>query len=344
VQNDTLVAADLAKTVFQVAISHHPGQVSKNRRLSRAQFAEFLAQLPKATIVMEACGSAHFWARRMQALGHTPVLLPPHTVKPYVGRNKTDRNDTKGMLEAHRNEEIHPVPVKTAPQQALCALHRVRAGWLAERTARINTLRGLLREFGITIPVGAQHAVPNAWLHIEDAESEIPDSLRPALAEICTEIRELERRVKMIETQLAALAAQIPVVARLMTIPGIGLIIATALVAFVGDVHRFPSARHFASYLGLTPKEHSTGSRRRLGAISKQGDVFLRTLLIHGARSVLNAATRKQKLDRLHAWALSRHAARGHNRAATAVANKLARIVWAVWKRNEPFHSVPLAA
>lgn len=341
-QNDTLVAVDLAKTVFQVAFSNHPGQVSKNKRLSRTHFAEMLGQLPVSTIVMEACGSAHFWARRMQALGHTPVLLPAHTVRPYVGRNKTDRADTKGMLEAHRNEAIHPVPVKTVAQQALCSLHRIRAGWITERTARINTLRGLLREFGIIIPVGAQHAVPNAWLHIEDAESEIPDSLRPALAEICNEIREHERRIKMVETQLGALAEQTPAVARLMTIPGIGLITATALVAFVGDIHRFPSARHFASYLGLTPREHSTGSRRKLGAISKKGDVFLRTLLIHGARSVLNAAQRKKSPDRLHAWALSRHAACGHNRAATAVANKIARIVWAVWKRDQSFISTPV--
>lgn len=342
--DNTLAAVDLAKTVFQVAISHHPGQVSRDRRFGRSQFADFLAQLPEATIVMEACGSAHFWARRMQALGHTPILLPAHAVKPYVSRNKTDRADTKGMLEAHRNDEIRPVPVKTVAQQALCSLHRIRAGWITERTARINTLRGLLREFGIIIPVGAQHTVPNAWLHIEDAESEIPDSLRPALAEICNEIRELERRIKMIETQLGALAEQTPAVARLMTIPGIGLITATALVAFIGDIHRFPSARHFASYLGLTPKEHSTGSRRRLGAISKQGDVFLRTLLIHGARSVLNAAQKKKSPDRLHAWALSRHAARGHNRAATAVANKIARIVWAVWKRDQTFVSAPLTA
>jgi transposase len=342
--DNTLVAVDLAKTVFQVAFSNHPGQVSKNRRLSRTQFAELLGQLPESTIVMEACGSAHCWARRMQDLGHTPILLPPHAVRPYVDRNKTDRADTKGMLEAHRNEAIRPVPVKTVAQQALCSLHRVRAGWIAERTARINTLRGILREFGIIIPVGAQHAVPNAWLHIEDAESEIPDSLRPALAEICSEIRELERRVKTIETEFAALAAQIPAVARLMTIPGIGLITATALVAFVGDIHRFPSARHFASYLGLTPKEHSTGSRRRLGAISKKGDVFLRTLLIHGARSVLNAAQRTKSPDRLQAWALSRHAARGHNCAATAVANKIARIAWAVWKRDQPFVSIPAVA
>jgi len=337
---DTLVAVDLAKSVFELAVSHHPGQVARQKRYSRQQFPLALAQLPQATVVMEACGSAHYWARRVQALGHKAVLLPPHAVRPYVRRNKTDRNDTKGMLEAYRNDEIRPVPVKSVAQQTLASLHRLRSGWLAERTARINTLRGLLREFGIVIPLGAHHAVPSAWAHIEDAESEIPDPLRPALAEICSEIRELERRVKMIERQLAALATQTPAVARLMTIPGVGLIIATALVAFVGDIQRFPSGRHFASYLGLTPRESSSGLRRRLGAISKRGDVYLRTLLIHGARAVLLAATRRAP-DRLRTWALAKQSARGHNKAATALANKLARIIWAVWKHDRPFHSVP---
>jgi len=233
--NHTLVAVDLAKAVFEVAVSHHPGQVARQKRYSREQFQLALAQLPQATVVMEACGSAHFWARRMLALGHKPVLLPPHAVRPYVRRNKTDRTDTKGMLEAHRNEEIRPVPIKSVAQQTLASLHRLRSGWLAERTARINTLRGLLREFGILIPLGAHHAVPSAWASLEDAESEIPDPLRPALAELCSEIRDLERRIKMIEHQLTALAAQTPAVAQLMTIPGIGLLIATALVAFVGS-------------------------------------------------------------------------------------------------------------
>ena len=207
---DTLVAVDLAKSVFEVAVSHHPGQVAKQKRYSRQQFPLALAQLPEATVVMEACGSAHYWARRIKALGHEPVLLPPHAVRPYVRRNKTDRTDTKGMLEAYRNEEIRPVPVKSVAQQTLASLHRLRSGWLAERTARINTLRGLLREFGILIPLGAQHAVPTAWAQLEDAESDIPDPLRPALAEVCQEIRDLERRVKMIERQLAALATQTP--------------------------------------------------------------------------------------------------------------------------------------
>jgi transposase len=339
----TLVAVDLAKSVFEVAVSHHPGQVAKQKRYSREQFPLVLAQLPEATVVMEACGSAHYWARRVKALGHEPVLLPPHAVRPYVRRNKTDRSDTKGMLEAYRNEEIRPVPVKSVAQQTLASLHRLRSGWLAERTARINTLRGLLREFGILIPVGAQHAVPTAWAQIEDAESEIPDPLRPALVEVCQEIADLERRVKLIERQLAALATQTPAVAQLMTIPGVGLIIATALVAFVGDIQRFPSGRHFASYLGLTPRESSSGLRRRLGAISKRGDVYLRTLLIHGARSVLLAAKRRHP-DRLRAWALAKESARGHNKAAAALANKLARIIWAVWKHDRPFHSVSQVA
>jgi transposase len=184
--NHTLVAVDLAKAVFEVAVSHHPGQVARQKRYSREQFPLALAQLPQATVVMEACGSAHFWARRALALGHTPVLLPPHAVRPYVRRNKTDRTDTKGMLEAFRNEEIRPVPVKSVAQQTLASLHRLRSGWLAERTARINNLRALLREFGIVIPLGAHHVVPAAWAHIEDAESELPDPLRPALAELCT--------------------------------------------------------------------------------------------------------------------------------------------------------------
>jgi len=341
--NHTLVAVDLAKSVFEVAVSHHPGQVTRQKRYSRETFPLALAQLAQATVVMEACGSAHFWARYARTLGHTPVLLPPHAVRPYVRRNKTDRTDTKGMLEAYRNEEIHPVPVKSVAQQTLASLHRLRSSWIAERTARINTLRGLLREFGVIIPLGAHHAVPSAWAQLEDADSGIPDPLRPALAEICTEIRQLEHRISLIERQLAALATQTPAAAQLMTIPGIGLIIATALVAFVGDIHRFPSARHFASYLGLTPRESSSGLRRRLGAISKRGDVYLRTLLIHGARSVLNAAKRSKTPDRLRAWALAKEAARGHNKAATALANKLARIVYAVWKHDRPFHSMPNA-
>ncbi len=339
----TTIAVDVAKEVLEVAVSVRPGQVSEQHRLSRTAFMKFCTDQPPATILLEACGSAHYWGRRLETLGHHVVLLPPHATRPYVFRNKTDRTDTRGLLEAYRNEDIHPVPVKSVPQQALTALHRLRSTWLVARTGRLNTVRGLLREFGCTIPLGAHHVLPRAWDLLADADSGLPDALRPALAEACTEIRDLEGRIRVVEAQLQALADQTPAVARLRSIPGIGLITATALVAFVGDVQRFPSGRHFASYLGLTPRERSSGLIRRLGAISKRGDVYLRMLLIHGARAVLWAAKKRRTPGRLHAWALHLQKLRGHNKAAIALANKLARVVWAVWKHDVDFREVPAA-
>lgn len=336
----TTIAVDVAKEVLEVAVSVQPGQVSKQRRLSRAAFMKFCADQPPATVLLEACGSAHYWGRRLHSLGHRVVLLPPHATRPYVFRNKTDRTDTRGLLEAFRNEDIRPVPVKSVSQQTLTALHRLRSTWLATRTARLNTVRGLLREFGCTIPVGAHHVLARTSLLLADADSGVPDALRPALAAACTEIREMEDRIRVVELQLQALADQIPAVARLRSIPGVGLITATALVAFVGDVQRFHSGRHFASYLGLTPRERSSGLVRRLGSISKRGDVYLRMLLIHGARAVLWAAAKRRNPDRLRAWALRLQRLRGHNKAAVALANKLARIVWSVWKHDADFREI----
>lgn len=337
--NPTVIAVDVAKSVFEVAVSNHPGKVREQHRLSRVKFLRFFAQRQPATVVMEACGTAHHWARELTKLGHTVHLLPPHQVRPYVRGNKTDRTDTKGLLEAFRNEEIRPVPVKTQAQQGLTGLHRLRSGWMSTRTARLNAVRGVLRELGHPIPLGARHVVPRAWALLEDAESGIPEPLRLTLAEACSEIRELERRIADIEKQLRRLAKQMPVVQQLRTIPGIGLLSATALVAFVGDVQRFPTARHFASFLGLTPRERSSGLKRRLGRISKRGDAYLRTLLIHGGRAVLRWASRKKQ--RLSVWGLEVKQRRGHNKAAVALANKLARIVWAVWKHQRDFQPLP---
>src|SRR5262245_32867070 len=250
--NNTLVGVDLAKWFFEVVLSNQPGSVAWRRRLTRQKFLRFFAQLPQATVVMEACGSAHYWAREIEKLGHTVVLLPPQYVRPYVVRDKTDRADAKGLLEAYRNAAIQPVPIKTPLQQLLGGLHRLRSGWLSDRTARINTLRGLLREHGIFIPQGAAKVVPQVWAVLEDADAGVPEALRPFLAEVLHEIRELERRIEACERQLEQLAQELPAVTRLLTIPGVGLLTATALVAFVGDIRRFPSSRHFASYLGLT--------------------------------------------------------------------------------------------
>ena len=333
----TTISVDLAKSVFEIAVSEQPGRVSERRRLSRARFLRFFAERRPAVVLLEACGSAHHWGRQIQALGHQVLLLPPHATRPYVTRSKTDRADAKGLLEAHRNEAIHPVPVKSPEQQALTALHRLRSRWLATRTARLNTVRGLLREFGIAIPLGARNVVPRVRQLVDEIESTLPELLRPVLLEACTEIRQLEQRLVAVERQLKRAARQTPVVKQLLAIPGIGLISATALVGFVGDVQRFPSGRHFASYLGLTPREHSSGCVRRLGRISKYGDVYLRMLITHGARAVLWAAKRRKPTDRLRVWALKVEALRGHNKAAIALANKLARIIWAVWKNGQVY-------
>src|SRR5262245_6576278 len=177
----TTIAVDLAKNVFQVAVSRHPGKVAESHRLSRGQFVRFFTERKPAVVLLEACGTAHYWGRKLQSLGHEVRLLPPSHVRPYVRRNKTDRADTKGLLEAHRNDQIHPVPVKSVAQQTLTALHRLRSAWVADRTARINLVRGVLRELGFTIPVGSAHVVPEAWALLEDAEVEIPNPLRLAL-------------------------------------------------------------------------------------------------------------------------------------------------------------------
>jgi transposase len=256
-------------------------------------------------------------------------------------RNKTDRADTKGLLEAHRNEDIRPVPVKTIEQHALAGLHRMRSAWMATRTARLNTLRGLLRELGQAIPAGARQVVPHVWALISEPDSIVPEPLRPVLAEAAREIGELEARIRDVERQLEGVARESPVVRRLRTIPGIGLLTATALVASLGEVKRFPSGRHLASFLGLTPRERSSGTTRRLGRISKRGDPYLRMLLIHGARSVLHHAKRRVRPDPLRSWALERERALGHNKAAVALANKLARIVWAVWNREGGYTASP---
>ena len=282
----TTIAVDLAKSVFQVAVSHRTGRIDEERRLSRDKFLEFFVQRPPATVLLEACSSSHHWSRQLQQLGHNVRQLPAHDVRRYVRRNKTDRTDAKALLEANRNEEIRAVPVKTVDQQAVASLHRLRSTWHATRTSRINTLRGLLREFGLTIPVGAHHVVPQVR-ELLDEPTPVPGLLHNTLRAACDEIEVLETNIRHVERAFASVAQQLPDVALLQSVPGVGLLTATALVALVGDSRRFPSGRQFASYLGLTPREDSTALRHRLGAISKQGDAYLRMMLIHGARSVL---------------------------------------------------------
>jgi transposase len=347
----TTIGVDLAKSVFEIALANTAWRVIGRRRLTRPQFERFLATHPPAHVVMEACGTAHHWARVARRCGHDVSLLPAQYVRPYVRRNKTDRTDADALLEAVRSGGITPVAVKTPAQQELLALHRARAEWMATRTARINAMRGFLQEHGVSIPRGARTALVQIPRIVDNTAAPMPWRLRGILARLLDDVRAVEAHIIAVERELAAIAHGDPVAQRLMTIPGIGLLTATALIATVGHIHAFRRARRFASWLGLTPTERSSAHRRRLGAISKMGDVYLRCLLTHGARAVLLAAhrtsSRGRPLSRLQQWALGVQARRGHNKATVAVANKLARIVWAVWSRDVDYRdpgALPAAA
>jgi transposase len=331
--NATTVAIDLAKDVFELGYEDVDGRVVARKRLRRSAFAKALVNVPPLTVVMEACGSAHHWGRRFERLGHRVLLLPAQHCKPFVRGNKTDRSDVAGLLTAHRLGGITPVPLKTEEQQGVQALHRLREHHKHQRTASINALRGLLREFGVVIPAGAAKVRPATLAALEDGDNGIPMALRHRLAELLDEIGAHGEAMQRIESDLAEFARRDLRSQRFQAAVGVGLITATALSASQGDLDRFPSGRHFASSLGLTPKEFSSGGTRRLGKLTRRGDIYLRTLLIHGARSLLQGATLKRRqgkpIDRLSEWALDLCARIGRNKAACAVANKLARRLWA---------------
>lgn len=330
--NSTTIAVDLAKSVFEVAVSEVPGRVSERKRVNRAGLVTFFSKRPASVVVMEACGSAHHWGRELEKLGHEVRLLPPARTTKYRIGNKTDRADADAILEANRNEKIHPVPVKTIPQQMLSTVHHLRRAWMETRTARLNALRGVMRELGVAIPVGAKVVLPKVSEAL--AQGRVPEALQPLLLASMAEIRKLEENVKEGDLLLARLARSTPVARALQEIPGIGPLGSTALIAAVGDPNRFRSGRKMSAFFGLVPREFSSGDKRRLGSITKRGDIYVRTLSIHGGRSVLRAAHQRKDPDRLQRWALEVERRQGRNRAAVALANKIIRIAWAVWARG----------
>lgn len=345
--NPTTIAIDLAKDVFEIALADSNHRITERMRLNRHDFALLPQSLPTATIVMEACATCHYWARLFEEAGHAVKLLPAHYVQPYRKRNKTDRADAAALVQAARDPDILPVAIKSEYQQSIMALHRIRSAWVAHRTARINLVRGLLREFGVILPAGAAHVVPGALMALNDLE--LPLAFVEGLLPAIDEIRDLDSRIDTIDKQLSILARQCKDAMRLQQIPGVGVMTATALAASVGDAQQFRSGRHLASWLGLTPRESSSGNKRHLGGISKRGDVYLRKLLIHGARSALLQAKRvasraPEDLTRLQTWVLALEQRVGHNKAATALANKIARIAWAIWRHDRPFNGSFAAA
>ncbi|MBE7942839.1 IS110 family transposase [Ramlibacter aquaticus] len=340
--NATTVAVDLAKTVFQVAEADANGRITGTHRLTRTQFERFFANRVTGQVVMEACGSAHHWARTLQRQGVAVRLLPATHVKPYCLRNKTDAADCGALLQANNDPRIREVRVKSVEQQALQALHRARSQWMSSRTQRINTLRGYCREFGVPIPVGAKTGLQAVRSLVGDPGSPLPAMLRPTMQMLLVEVVQLEARIAQLERDLREVVRQSPACQLLLSIPGVGLLTATALVAAVGtNLTQFRNGRQLAAWMGLTPYEHSSGNTRRLGHITRAGDRYLRTLLTHGARSVLQAAARAHSAGRdctgLKAWALAVRERTNQNKATCALANKLARICFATLRHQQPF-------
>jgi transposase len=338
--NVQTIAIDLAKEVFQLACADASFRIVQSMRLKRADFLKFWNNRAPVHVVMEACGSAHHFGRWLTSLGHRVSLLPAQYVRAYVRRNKTDAADCAAMLEAVRASDIKTVPIKTQYQQMIQLMHRTRQQWQHDRTARINLARGMLREFGIAVPEGAETG--QAIMRAQLANELLDQNIRHLLAEVLEEIESFEQQIIRLDRRLQALSDGDPVLIKLESLPGIGWITATALRASVGDVHRFKNGRTLANWMGFTPKEHSSGSNRNLGRMSKRGDAYLRTLMIQGARSVLahaiKAVQMKKPLDALRTWAIKLRERSGFNKAAVGLANKMARIVWATWTHGSAFN------
>ena len=332
--NLSLLAIDLAKSVFQLHGVDPSGNVVLQKRLSRERLIEFIANLPSCTIAMEACGGANYWGREFEKLGHSVRLISPQFVKPYVKTNKNDSADAAAIAEAASRPHMRFVPVKKIEQQDIQGLHRVRERLVKSRTALVNEIRGLLGEYGIVLPTTVRklRALLPAIL---DQSQEMTSMSRDLFSTLLEELSELDQRIARLEERIEAIYQCHPACQRLSKIPGVGPMTATALLAAVSDPQSFKNGRQFAAWLGLVPKQHSSGGKERLFGISKRGDVYLRKLLIHGARSTVWRV--KGKTDSRSLWLQSLIERRGVNRAAVALANKNARIIWTLLAKETSF-------
>ena len=331
--NITRIGLDLAKNVFQVYAVDHKGHCLLSRSLKRDKLIAFFQKQPPCLIGMEACASAHFWARTLMAMGHQVKLIAPQFVKPYVKGNKNDANDAEAICEAVSRPNMRFVPMKTVEQQNIQALHRIRQ--VRQRTAHVNQIRGLLSEYGIVISLRTEslrNALPDI---LEDAENRLTADFRVLLKGLQEDLIYLDERIDALDQAIKKLAQEHEGARRLQQLRGIGPITATALIAAIGDGHQFARGRDAATWCGLVPGQHSSGGKSKLLGISKRGDTYLRTLMIHSARAVLQYSQHKD--DRLSQWLQSVCSRRNKNIAAVALANKTMRMAWALLVRGQDY-------
>lgn len=332
----TIIGIDLAKDVFQLHCVDERGHVVLKRQIRRKEMIEFFTKLQPCLVGMEACGSAHYWARRLTELGHTVKLMAPQFVKPYVKTNKHDMADAEAICEAVTRSNMRFVPIKTVDQQAVLAVHRVRQGLVKARTAQANQIRGLLAEMGLVVPKGIKQLFCLLPTLLDEAKDTLPATFCQLIERLLEHLKELTRQVNELELEILRWHRANEASRNLESIPGVGPITASAMVASVGDARNFKNGRQLAAWLGLVPKQHSTGGKARLQGISKRGDCYLRTLLIHGARAVVKHAESKPGRN---AW-LTKLMGRTHkNVASVALANKNARIAWALLTHEQKFRS-----
>jgi transposase len=334
-QEMSVLGIDIAKRLFHAVGMNERGTIVFRKRLSRHDLIPFIAKLPPVLIGMEACGGAHYWARRFREYGHEVKLMAPQFVKPYVKSNKNDSRDAEAIAEAVTRPTMRFVPIKGLDQQDIQALHRVRERLMGERTALVNEVHGLLHEYGIVIPKGVAKFRQAVVSKLESAKDKLSALSQEMFWKLVEEFAALEKQLAYYQEKLEALATTHPECQRLMTIPGIGPLTATALLAAVSEASAFKNGRQFAAWLGLVPRQYSTGGKERLLGISKRGDSYLRKLLIHGARATLRWVG--HKTDRRSQWIRQLVERRGKNRTAVAVANKNARIVWALLTSHQAY-------
>jgi transposase len=341
-QQMSVLGIDIAKLVFHVVGMDDTGHVVLRKRLARSELLTFIANLPPLRIGMEACGSAHYWARCFREHGHDVRLIAPQFVKAYLKSPKNDTRDAEAICEAVTRPTMRFVPIKQPEQQDLQALHRVRERLIKARTALVNEMRGLLHEYGIVLPQGMSKFRTSVVSKLQEEQCKLTALSTEMFWQLHDEFLAVETRLAYYDEKLAAIGRAHPACQRLQTIPGIGPVTATALVAAIGQATQFKNGRQLAAWLGLVPREHSTGGKPRLFGISKRGNVYLRTVLIHGARATLRWVETKH--DDRSRWLKALMERRGKHRAAVALANKNARIAWALLVHNQEYRVSTAAA